>query len=128
MTRDINHEVTKVKNLELRLSLGVGTTQQGAHAGDELARREGLDEVVICPQLEADDAILDLALGSEHRHRAQAAGGSPERQARADQPNSSEDHLDAKAALMRDLADATGTPAVEPSERKRRDFIIFCTV
>ena len=55
------------------------------------------------------------------RRRAQAAGGSPERQARADQPNSSEDHLDAKAALMRDLADATGTPAVEPSERKRRD-------
>ena len=55
------------------------------------------------------------------RRRAQAASGSPERQARADQPNSSEDHLDAKAALMRDLADATGTPAVEPSERKRRD-------
>ncbi len=66
VTRDINHEVTKVKNLELRLGLGVGTTQQGAHAGDELARREGLDEVVICPQFEADDAILDLALGGEH--------------------------------------------------------------
>lgn len=30
-----------------------------------------------------------------------------------------EDHLDAKAALMRDLADATGTPAREPLERRR---------
>ena len=52
------------------------------------------------------------------RRRAQASSGSPERALlSADSP---EDHLDAKAALMRDLADATGTPAVEPSERQQR--------
>ena len=55
------------------------------------------------------------------RRRIQAAAGSPER-AVHDQPDSSpEDHLDAKAALMRDLADATGTAAIEPNGRKRRD-------
>lgn len=59
------------------------------------------------------------------RRRAESqAGEAPARRYdRDDQqgPDSPEDHLDAKAALMRDLADATGTAAVEPSERKRRD-------
>ena len=54
------------------------------------------------------------------RRRAQAAAGAPERADR-EHSDSPEGHLDAKAALMRDLADATGTPAIEPSERKRRD-------
>ena len=54
------------------------------------------------------------------RRRAQAAAGAPERADR-EHSDSPEGHLDAKAALMRELADATGTPAVEPSERKRRD-------
>ena len=66
VSRDVNHEVTEVEHLELRLGLGVSAAEQGAHAGDELARREGLDEVVVGTQLEADDAILDLALGGEH--------------------------------------------------------------
>ena len=55
-----------------------------------------------------------------HR-RVQAAAGAPERVDR-EHSDSPEGHLDAKAALMRDLADATGTPAIEPSERKRRDI------
>ena len=58
------------------------------------------------------------------RRRVQAAAGAPERvdqHAARESSDSSEGHLDAKAALMRDLADATGTAAVEPSERKRRD-------
>ncbi len=60
-------------------------------------------------------------LSRRGRRRIQAAAGSPER-AVHDQPDSSpEDHLDAKAALMRDLADATGTAAIEPNGRKRRD-------
>ena len=57
------------------------------------------------------------------RRRAQAAAGAPERidnRASRERTDSSEGHFDAKAALMRDLADATGTPAVEP-DRKRRD-------
>ena len=54
------------------------------------------------------------------RRRAQAAAGAPERADR-EHSDSPEGHLDAKAALMRELADATGTTAIEPSERKRRD-------
>ncbi|WP_103063172.1 transcription termination factor Rho [Actinomyces qiguomingii] len=52
------------------------------------------------------------------RRRVQAASGAPER--RTGNDNAPEDHADAKAALMRDLADATGTPTVEPGERRRR--------
>ncbi|SDN71954.1 transcription termination factor Rho [Actinomyces ruminicola] len=52
------------------------------------------------------------------RRRIQAAPGAPER--RNGFESTSGDHADAKAALMRDLADATGTPAVEPGERRRR--------
>ena len=57
------------------------------------------------------------------RRRAQASAGAPENQERAThEPRtaSPEDHADAKAALMRDLADATGTSVVEPQERSRR--------
>ncbi len=57
------------------------------------------------------------------RRRAQASAGAPESQDRAShgpRTDSPEDHADAKAALMRDLADATGTSVVEPQERSRR--------
>ena len=57
------------------------------------------------------------------RRRAQASAGAPENQERAShepRTDSPEDHADAKAALMRDLADATGTSVVEPQERSRR--------
>lgn len=57
------------------------------------------------------------------RRRAQASAGAPENQERASREprtDSPEDHADAKAALMRDLADATGTSVVEPQERSRR--------
>ena len=57
------------------------------------------------------------------RRRAQASAGAPENQERASREprtDSPEDHADAKAALMRDLADATGTSVVEPQERPRR--------
>ena len=57
------------------------------------------------------------------RRRAQASAGAPENQERATREprtDSPEDHADAKAALMRDLADATGTSVVEPQERSRR--------
>ena len=58
------------------------------------------------------------------RRRVQAAAGAPENQERASREprtDSPEDHADAKAALMRDLADATGTSVVEPQERSRRN-------
>ena len=57
------------------------------------------------------------------RRRVQASAGAPENQERSSREprtDSPEDHADAKAALMRDLADATGTSVVEPQERSRR--------
>ena len=66
MAGDVDDQVAEVQDLELRLGLDAGTTQQGAHAGDELTGREGLDEVVVGTKLQADDAVLDLALGGEH--------------------------------------------------------------
>lgn len=57
------------------------------------------------------------------RRRAQASAGAPENQERASREtrtDSPEDHADAKAALMRDLADATGTSVVDSQERPRR--------
>ena len=57
------------------------------------------------------------------RRRAQASAGAPENQERASREtrtDSPEDHADAKAALMRDLADATGTSIVDSQERPRR--------
>ena len=37
-----------------------------ADAGDELTRRERLNQVVVGTKLKANDAILDLALGRQH--------------------------------------------------------------
>lgn len=57
------------------------------------------------------------------RRRAQASAGAPENQerfSRDPRTDSPEDHADAKAALMRDLADATGTSVVESQERSPR--------
>ena len=61
--------------------------------------------------------------GRRGRRRAQASAGAPEKQERSSREphtDSPEDHADAKAALMRDLADATGTSVVESQERSRR--------
>ena len=69
-----------------------------------------------------------LERGEGGRRRRRAGTDRPERgdqrfEGREDRfADTSEDHLDAKAALMRDLADATGTPAVEPAERSRGTF------
>ncbi len=66
MARDIDDQIAKVEDLDLRLVALVGTAEQRAHAGHELAGREGLDEVVVRAELEADDTVLDLALGRQH--------------------------------------------------------------
>ncbi|AVM60905.1 transcription termination factor Rho [Actinomyces sp. oral taxon 897] len=69
-----------------------------------------------------------LERGEGGRRRRRAGTDRPERgdqrfEGREDRfADTSEDHLDAKAALMRDLADATGTPAIEPAERSRGTF------
>ena len=75
---DIDHQVTEVEHLDLRLIGLMGATEQRAHASNELTRGERLDEVVVGTELEADDAILDLALCGEHddRHIGGIANGA----------------------------------------------------
>ena len=66
MAGHVDGELAELEHLALRLGIGVDAAQQGAHAGDQLARAERLDQVVVGAQLQADDAVLDLALGGEH--------------------------------------------------------------
>lgn len=97
----------------LELDLPARSQEQAPARGR--AERVAHDEVV--SGFEAREAGREGSRRS--RRRAQAAAGAPERQQRGPVNDSAEDHLDAKAALMRDLADATGTAAVEPAERRR---------
>ena len=66
VARDIDDQIAKVEHLNGGLVCLVSTTEQGADAGDELTRRERLNQVVVGTKLKADDAILDLALGRQH--------------------------------------------------------------
>ena len=49
--------------------LRLGTPEDRLHARDELARRERLRQVVVCADLEADDAIRLLVASGEHQDR-----------------------------------------------------------
>ena len=53
--------------------LGLGPPQDGAHARDELARRERLRHVVVCAELEPGDAV-DLLVAGGHDHDRQPRG------------------------------------------------------
>nr|WP_300336363.1 transcription termination factor Rho [Actinomyces sp.] len=97
------------------LELDLPTRSEEQAPGRGRAERLVHDEVVSGSQ--ARESAREGSRRS--RRRAQAAAGAPERQQRGPVSDSAEDHLDAKAALMRDLADATGTAAVEPVERRR---------
>src|SRR6185503_7201541 len=52
-----------------RRRLVLDAAEDGPDAGDELARREGLGQVVVAAQLEADDAVDLLAAGREEEDR-----------------------------------------------------------
>ncbi len=54
--------------------LGAGAPQQRLDAGQQLARLEGLGQVVVGAELEADDAVGGLAARGQH-HQRQAARG-----------------------------------------------------
>ena len=107
------------RTAELALDLPPATAQRGS---DEVERTEGEARPRRARRDERegreDRGFQQDGTRSSRRRRAQASAGAPVD--RGDRPDSPEDHLDAKAALMRDLADATGTPAVEPAERKQR--------
>lgn len=44
----------------------MGTAEQSANAGDELARRERLNQIVVGAELKTDNTVLDLALSRQH--------------------------------------------------------------
>ena len=67
--RDIDDQIAKVENLDLRLVGKVSAAEQGTHARHELARGEGFDEVVVRTELETDDTILNLPLSGKHDNR-----------------------------------------------------------
>ncbi len=58
--------------------LGARAPQQRAHAREQLAQRERLDEVVVGARVEPGDAVVDLLARGEHQHgRAVAAFAQP---------------------------------------------------
>ncbi|WP_425394248.1 transcription termination factor Rho [Actinomyces vulturis] len=61
-----------------------------------------------------DDA--ERGRGRRPRRRVVAGAGAPTRVS-----DTQPEHIDAKAELMRELAEQTGTPAVEPSEMRQND-------
>ena len=107
-----------------------------------LTEREATPAEADLPRRDEEDAPTEGAERTEERRPRRprlerGEGGRRRRRAGTDRPergdqrfegredrfaDTSEDHLDAKAALMRDLADATGTPAIEPAERSRGTF------
>ena len=72
MALGIDHE--PAAHHRRRAIAGARPTQHGAHARDDLLRREGLDDVVVGAELEPEDAVDLLASGREHhdRHRRRA--------------------------------------------------------
>ena len=51
----------------------LGAAGQGVHPGHELVEREGLGQVVVRPQAEALDAVLDRAGRGQHQDAAERA-------------------------------------------------------
>lgn len=70
-----------------RAGVGVrlGATPHGANSGQQLARPEWIRNVVVGAQIEADDAIGFLALGSQHddRHRRDGVDSGAKIEARS---------------------------------------------
>ncbi|GAO25994.1 hypothetical protein ALISP_5814 [Alicycliphilus sp. B1] len=51
------------------LGAGLAPAQDGAYAREQLAWLEGLGQVVVGADLQADHAVHGVALGGEHQHR-----------------------------------------------------------
>jgi hypothetical protein len=56
--------------------VGVGSSEERAHAGEELFEGERLDEVVVGARVEAGDAVADRVAGGEHEDRGAVAVGA----------------------------------------------------
>ena len=60
--------------------------QDGAHAGHQLARVEGLGQVIVGAQFQADDAVHVVGAGGQHEHRHVALLAQPAQDFEAVQP------------------------------------------
>ena len=69
MARHVDGQLAELEHLALGLGIGVHAAQQRAGAGHQLAGAEGLHQVVVGAQLQADDAIFHLALRRQHDDR-----------------------------------------------------------
>jgi hypothetical protein len=70
----VQAHVLEGERLPRPVLLLAGAAQQRAHAREQLAQRERLDEVVVRARVQAGDAVVDLAARGEHQNgRAVAA-------------------------------------------------------
>lgn len=65
VARDIDDQIAEVEYLDGGLVGLMGTAEQSANAGDELARRERLNQIVVGAELKTDNTVLDLALSRQ---------------------------------------------------------------
>ena len=70
VTLGLNLKRTKLKSGQRLLARHTGSricaAKNGLDAGDDLARGEGLDDIIVCAHLKAEDAVDLLAAGGEH--------------------------------------------------------------
>ena len=91
-------------------------TQHGAHPRKKLAGAEGLGEVVVGAQLEAEDAVDLLALGGKHDDRNHRLG--------ADFPREGEPVLAGQAHVEEHQVDAAGSERfAHVAAVRRRDHL-----
>lgn len=77
------------------------SAQQGLDAGGELAKREGLDQIVVCAAREPLDAVVDRVARREHEYRrGEARGAKPSGERHAvgvGQPHVEDDEVEGRA-------------------------------
>ncbi len=66
--RQVDVQAAEAQHL-VALLLGLQAAQQGLDAGLQLARLEGLGQVVVGTEFEAEDAVHRFAAGRQHQHR-----------------------------------------------------------
>ena len=83
------------------MAIGCVWAQQGLDAGGELAKREGLDQIVVCAAREPLDAVVDRVARREHEdRRGEARGAKPSGERHAvgvGQPHVEDDEVEGRA-------------------------------
>ena len=100
----------------LELLPRAGAAQHGAHAGQQLAQREGLGDVVVGAELEAAHAVDLLAPRGEHDHRHVHAATA---ELAAHVPARSSGIIDVEQHEIGRLAQRAGQPLLAARRRQR---------